>query len=721
MSFSPGALLGAYEIISRVGAGGMGEVWKALDTRLHRHVAIKRLMPQHAARFEREAQAIAALSHPNICQIHDVGPDYLVLEYVDGAPLAGPLQPGEALRLALQIAGALEAAHRRGILHRDLKPANILVVRSDLDAPAVKLLDFGLAKLLDSDVDATRTMDGALVGTAAYMSPEQADGRATDVRSDIFSFGAVLHELVSGRRAFPGATTMQVLHAVVREQPPPLDAPAAIRDVVKRCLRKRPEDRFQTVAELKAALERAAQSLESLSAEDTKPSIAVLPFANVSADMENEYFSDGLAEDIINLLAHMPGLTVIARTSAFAFKGKREDIRRIAEALGVTSVLEGSVRRSGNRIRVTAQLIAASSGAHLWSERYDRQMTDVFAIQDEIAQAIAAALEVKLSLESIAERGGTTNLAAYEAYLKSRHHWSRLTYESLGRSRECCEEAIRLDPQYALAHCHLGELAFVSGMAGHVESYARARTAARHALRLDPSLSEAQALLGSIAGLCDLDWAEAAAWFRLATAHERVPPHTRMHYGHHLLMINQLAAARREYEHALAEDPLNPLYRMHLAFYFAAARDAARAETEMLKVLEVDEHYWPAYLYLAHIQLSAGNHAGALVSAERAATGMPGLPRSSGLLAGLLARDGDTPRSAALLATLQPPDAPGVPTGLALYYLARQQFDQAAAWLEKAIEQRNETAISGLRRGFFDQIPERERMYRMLKLPPTND
>jgi serine/threonine-protein kinase len=717
MSLPPGTRLGAYEIVARIGSGGMGEVWKARDTRLNRHVAIKRLIAQHSERFEQEARAVAALSHPNICQIHDVGPDYLVFEYVDGAPLAGPVPPREALRLALQVAGALEAAHRRGILHRDLKPANILVARGDLDQPAVKLLDFGLAKLFDSDIDATRTIDGAVIGTAAYMSPEQAEGRSTDARSDIFSFGAVLHELISGRRAFGGTTTMQVLAAVMREEPPLLDAPPAVSEIVRRCLEKRPENRFQTVAELRAALERAAQTLTPRAAAEAKPSIAVLPFANLSADKDNEYFSDGLAEEIINLLAHMPGLTVIARTSAFAFKGKQEDIRRIAEALGVTTVLEGSVRKSGNRIRVTAQLITASSGGHLWSERYDREMTDVFAIQDEIAQAIARALEVKLALETPAKRGGTTNLAAYEAYLRSRHYWSKLTADSLVRSRECCEEAIRLDPTFALAHCHLGELFFVRGLLGWIEGYQRGRDAAEHALRLDPSLSEAQALLGSIAGLYDLDWAEGAKWFRLAVANERVPPHTRMHYGYHLLLTDQLAAARAEYERALAEDPLHPLYREHMALYFVATRDYERARAELQKVLEINESSVSPLLGLALLHLREGNIPQALASAERVAVGLPTYPVAQGLLAGLLERTGDTTRSESVLARVQPTDAPGAPMGLALYHLARQQLNQASDWMEKAIEQRHVQALVTLRAGYFDGAPRRDALMRMLKLP----
>jgi serine/threonine protein kinase len=299
-------------------------------------VAIKQLKGDQNERFEQEARAIAALNHPHICQIYDVGPDYLVLEFIEGEPLCGPLPAERALPLALQIASALEAAHKRGLLHRDLKPANVMVTES-----GAKLLDFGLAKLTpDSDTDATRTVQGTLLGTAAYMSPEQAQGRPLDARSDIFSFGAVLYEVLSGRRAFSGDSFLETLNAVVRCEPAPLDSPLA--SVVRKCLAKRASERFQSATELKAALANSAATVDS-----PRASIAVLPFANMSADKEQEYFSDGLAEEIINLLAHIPGLKVIARTSAFAFRGKEQDIRRIAEALGVAHVLEGSVRRAG--------------------------------------------------------------------------------------------------------------------------------------------------------------------------------------------------------------------------------------------------------------------------------------------------------------------------------------------------------------------------------------
>jgi serine/threonine protein kinase len=362
MSLNPGTQLGPYEILELLGAGGMGEVWKARDIRLGRMVAIKRMKVQHSARFEQEARAIAALNHPHICTLHDIGADYLVMEYVQGQTLAGPLTLELTSRIALQIADALEAAHKHGILHRDLKPANVMVTET-----GAKLLDFGLAKLTtnsDGDADAKPTMESAISGTAAYMSPEQALGKALDARSDIFSFGAVLYELLSGRRAFDGGSVLETLNAVVQKEPASFDSP--LFSIVKRCVSKSPSTRFQNMAELKHALKTALDPASKPS--NPLPSIAVLPFANMSRDADDEYFSDGLAEEIINALAKITGLKVIARTSAFACKGQNIDIRKIAEVLGVSTVLEGSVRKAGSRLRVTAQLIAAADGTHLVGE-----------------------------------------------------------------------------------------------------------------------------------------------------------------------------------------------------------------------------------------------------------------------------------------------------------------------------------------------------------------
>jgi serine/threonine protein kinase len=359
MLLTPGTRLGPYTIESLIGSGGMGEVYKAHDGRLNRTVAIKRLIADDMSRFQSEARAIAAINHPHICQIYDVGPDYLVLEYLQGEPLGGPVSRDDAVQLARQIADALHAAHERGILHRDLKPANVMVLRQGGTTHA-KLLDFGIAQLTSYDPGATRTVAGEVTGTPAYMSPEQAAAKPPDARSDVFSFGAVLYELLAGTRAFSGGSTAQILSAVLRDDPGPLDAPPALQQIVNRCLAKDPDRRFQTMADVRRALENLAAG-----GVDRTASIAVLPFANLSRDADDEYFSDGLTEEIISALTQVPGLKVIARTSAFAFKGKNEDIRRIAIALGVTHVLEGSRCRPGQRRCPTSRCrIAATIRVH---------------------------------------------------------------------------------------------------------------------------------------------------------------------------------------------------------------------------------------------------------------------------------------------------------------------------------------------------------------------
>ena len=369
------------------------------------------------------------------------------------------------------------------------------------------------------------------MGTAAYMAPEQAEGKPLDARSDIFSFGAVLYELLSGRRAFRGENAISTMAAILHNEPAPLDAPAALQQIVKRCLAKPPAERYQTMAELREALGKAAQT--GMPAQQ-QPSIAVLPFANMGADKENEYFSDGLAEEIINFLAQIPGLKVTARTSAFAFRGKEQDIRKIAEALGVATILEGSVRRSGNRIRVTAQLINAADGYHLWSQRYDREMADLFALQDEIAQAIASALQVKLSGAPAPFEQYKPNLPAYEALLKARHYLGSFRPDLLPRIKEYFEQAIALDPKFALAHCeyggYFGAMAVVGTLPAN-QALPMVRSLAQKALELDPSLPEGHAMLGMVAACLEYDWKEAERRFRLAMARDPVPVFVRLHYA----------------------------------------------------------------------------------------------------------------------------------------------------------------------------------------------
>ena len=663
-----------------LGAGGMGEVYKAIDTRLGRTVAIKTLAGSHADRFQQEARAIAALNHPHICVLHDVGPDYLVMEYLDGTPLRGPLPLDDALRVAAEVADALDAAHRKGILHRDLKPANIMMTSS-----GTKLLDFGLAKMaVDSTDGVTGTIAGTVLGTAAYMSPEQAQGTQADARSDVFSLGAVLYELLSGRRLFERPSMLDTLNAVVRDEPPPLESPAAA--VVTRCLAKQPAQRFQSMADVKTALQQllTAKTVRVNAAS----SIAVLPFANMSRDADDEYFSDGLAEEIINALAQVPELKVIARTSAFAFKGKNEDIRRIADALGVTNILEGSVRRAGNRIRVTAQLIQAADGSHLWSQRYDREMSDIFAVQDEIAAAIAGALKLKLVPAS--ERR-MPSLPAYEAYLRYRSYQWQFTGEAAQRSRECLEQALALDPEFALPYVGLADyhlaLAAVGGIPSG-EAMPRARELAQRALEIDPELPEAHAMLGIVAGHYDYDWIEAERRFRVAVRREPLSPHLRQWYASFFLYpTGRIEEALLQISRVIEEDPLCQMWTLMRANVLAGAGLADEALADARKSMELDPSFWLGSADTGILCAIRGQHAEALHCAEKAMAAAPWSPYSLGLMAGALANVDQAEKAAPLLVTLKG-DPYARPVGLVIYHLALGDIESAGEWAQKAAETR---------------------------------
>jgi serine/threonine protein kinase/tetratricopeptide (TPR) repeat protein len=517
-----GSQLGPYEIVGRIGAGGMGEVWRARDQRLQRDVAIKVLLGTTAhsedtlARFEREARAVAALSHPNILSIHDFGTLdgtlYAVMELLEGATLRDRLDQtelgvGRALDWGHQIAQGLAAAHERGITHRDLKPENIFVTRDGV----VKILDFGLARLdrsamgnLDQELTAARTTPGTIIGTIAYLSPEQARGETADHRSDIFAFGAVFFEMLTGRHAFLRPTAAETIVAILRESPRSSSeggkVPPEVEEILQHCLEKDRDERFRSARDLGFALRLATRSTSSVSdapRQTPKPgesagrsselSIAVLPFRNMSPTADAEYFSDGMTEEIINSLAAVPALQVAARTTSFAFKGRNDDIRRIGRELGVSLVLEGSVRQSGSRLRVTAQLINVENGYQLWSNRWDRELADVFAVQDEIAQAIASTLKLRVVEGDGSEgRGRTQNLTAYDSYLKGIYLWGQR------RAEEAIIElnaAVETDPDFADAHTALSDAWAVHGYYGGVptwEAWSRARAALDEAERTSP-------------------------------------------------------------------------------------------------------------------------------------------------------------------------------------------------------------------------------------------
>jgi TolB-like protein/Tfp pilus assembly protein PilF/predicted Ser/Thr protein kinase len=721
MPFTAGEKVGPYKILAAIGEGGMGQVWKARDTRLNRLVALKMLKAEHAGRFKSEARAVAALNHPHVCQLYDVGPDYLVLEYVEGNSLKGPLPIEDTVRLAIQIASALEEAHHRGVLHRDLKPENIMVTV----AGTVKVLDFGLAKmdypLLTGDTLSTLSMvmtqPGAAVGTPAYMSPEQAQGQHVDARSDIFSFGLVLYTMVSGRKPFSGETPFATLSALVKEEPPPLQAPPDFQRVVARCLAKHPADRFQSMVEVRGALQQIVSKGKAKPA-DEEPSIAVLPFANMSGEKEQEYFSDGLAEEIINLLAQLHGLKVTARTSAFAFRGKEQDITKIATELRVRTILEGSVRKAGNRIRVMAQLINAADGYHLWSQRYDRDLEDVFTVQDEIAAAIAEALQVKLSIQPAALRY-KPKLPAYEAFLKARHQSLKLTPESMVRCKEYLDDAIALDPGFVLPHCELALyfriLALIGAMPADTAT-PQARAAARRALEIDPGLPEAHAILGLLAAEYDYDWKEAGREFGLAMLHDTGSPIVLMYYSYYLAGVGRAGEAVQQMKLALRDDPVNTHSCFTLAMCRAIAGEYEEAVAGFLQTLELDGNYAGAYGWLAHGYVSRGLFAEARPCIEKWHQILPDHPDSVGWLAAFLERDGESKRAQELLQQRLPEGAPGAALGRYYFHLLIGNVGEAADWLEKAIVERNPGLVYYARSPMAKALRESPRWPALAKL-----
>jgi serine/threonine-protein kinase len=699
MPLLAGSKLGPYEILAPIGTGGQGDVYKARDTRLNRTVAVKVCKDEFSGRFHKEAEAVAALNHPNICTLHDVGADYLVMEYVEGVTVSGPMPVEQALKLAIQIAGALEEAHAKGVLHRDLKPSNILVTAKG----TVKLLDFGLAKLA-ADSDATQTMAGGLMGTPMYMAPEQAAGKPANECSDVFSFGAVLYEMFAGRRAFDS------LAAVVRNNPTRLEAPTEVARIVMRCLAKSPAERFQSMADLKAALERA-----SAKPAERQPSIAVLPFANMSRDPDDEYFSDGLAEEIMNTLAHLPGLKVTARTSSFAFRGKEQDIRKIAEVLNVRTILEGSVRRSGSRIRVTAQLINAEEGYHIWSERYDREIADVFAMQDEIAAAIAGALEVQLVGRRPAPRY-QPNLQAYEAFLKGHHELFKATPESSARARRFFEQAIALDPAFSEPHAELGFCCVTLGLwglRGVPETMSAARAFAQKALGLSPADFRAHAVLCWVAGLYDYNWKEAGEQYRLAMAAEHVPGDVRARLAtYYLIPLGRVQEAIDQGEMAIEQDPLNATVRCLFAFVLQQGEAYDRALAEAQKAVELEaSHYFAHYVIGANYAFR-GEFAAARPAAERSVQAAPWFAQASGLLAGILAQLGESERAEELVTRLR-----NMPrAGLFRYHLLCSRIDAAADCLAQMIEDREPTApVSSFA---IRSSPRWPAVAKMMNLPP---
>jgi TolB-like protein/Tfp pilus assembly protein PilF len=729
------ALQGHYRVERQLGAGGMAIVYLAEDLRHHRHIALKTLRPELAEgigteRFLLEIEIAAALTHPHILPLYDSGEAaglvYYVMPFVEGPSLRDRLDAeqrlpvAEALEIARQVVGALDYAHRRGLVHRDIKPENILLYEG-----AALVVDFGIALGLRSARAASLGDDaGTVIGTPVYMSPEQAMGDAVDGRSDVYSAGCMLYEMLAGAPPYVGATPLEITAQKLVDPLPPLRArrpevPEEVEAVVARALASRADDRYATAAEFAAALElapdRAAQGGSS---------IAVLPFDNASAEPEGEFMSDGIAEELTNALSKLEGLHVVARASAFAFKGRHEDVREIGRRLGVATVLEGSVRRAGDHVRVTAELVNVADGYRLWSDTFDRQVHDVFAIQDEIAGAIAAVLQVKLLGAPKAwaqEPAPTGDPRAYEHYLRGRHHWNRRTAAALDASIDAFAEALAIDPRHAASHAGMADSYVILGVYSHRppdEVMPKAKAAAEQALALDASLAEAHTSLACVRALYEWDWAAADAGFRRAIAQS--PQYATAHQWYAMNCLvpqGRFDAARAELERAVALDPLSLAVNTSVGLRCFYARELASAEAALRHTLELNRDFGTAYYFLGHIHLAMGRYDEAIPELEQAVGLQGGSAETTAALATAHALAYHRSEAEALLVELERRAAESFvsPALLAQIHLGLGDHVPALLRLEEAAARRTADVVWLKVHPIYDSVRGHPRFRELLK------
>ena len=704
------ALADRYHIERELGVGGMATVYLARDLKHDRDVALKVLRPDLAQslgseRFVREIRLAARLTHPHILPLYDSGEAdgflYYVMPLIEGESLRDritktkQLAIDEAVQVARDIADALDYAHRHDVVHRDIKPENILLH----DGHAV-VADFGIGKAVTAAAGGeTITETGVTIGTPAYMSPEQAAGDASvDGRSDLYSLGCLMYEALTGEPPFTGPTAQAIIAKRFSVTPPQVTVsrhavPEWVSRAIAKLLAREPADRYATGAELLAVLKSAGSAAQTAKAGEK--SIAVLPFTNMSADAENEYFSDGITEEIINALVQLPDLRVAARTSGFAFKGKAVDLRAIADKLGVRTVLEGSVRKAGNRIRITAQLVNAADGYHLWSEHYDRELTDVFAVQDEIARTIAQTLKVKLGGAEQAPlvRPPTSDVEAYELYLKGRYFWAQRG-AGIRKGLEYFQAALRKDPDYALAHAGLADaytlMAFY-GYARPTDAMPQALAAAERALALDASLAEAHCSLGFIRLSFDWNLPEAEREFREAIALK--PSHAPSHYWHAASAIargDPLEAVARD-ERAVKLEPLSVFTNTHLGWMLLAATRFDDARQRLDYALELDPRFLMAHWLLGQTLVAQGQvdeGRAALRNAIEISAGHSGMVATLGVVC---AASGQRKEARLILEDLRARSEREYVRAylFALLHASLGDAEETFVWLAKALEERD--------------------------------
>jgi eukaryotic-like serine/threonine-protein kinase len=741
--FEPGEALGPYVIESLIGAGGMGEVYRAHDPRLERDVAIKVVSastlgdPDARPRLLREARSAAALNHPHVCTIHEVGEidgqAYIAMELIDGQPLdraipEGGLPVEQVVRYGLQIADAVAHAHDRGIVHRDLKTSNALITPQG----RAKVLDFGLAKrlsgpeLVEAATQASLTKPGFIAGTPAYMAPEQLRGQPADARSDVWALGVVLYEMVAGAKPFRGRTHFELSAAILNEPPAPLPAhvPPELRAVIERCLEKDLAGRYGEGGQVRAALEAIQRGGAPVSAARPSPSVrrrlAVLPLQDLSRDPDHEYFVEGTHDALITDLAGISALRVIARSSVMRYKGRETPLPEIASQLKVDIVLTGTVTRLGDQVRITMQLVDVSTEEHLWAGRYERGLPDVVSLQNEIVASIAHAISLPLTTEEHARlaRGRPVNPEAYEAYLKGRFHCYHVSREHSDTALEYFQVALEKSPDYALAHAGIATTWLMRGDSGVVpaqEALPRLKAAVSKAIALDDTLAEVHEVAANTSFLYEWDWTAAEREFRRAIQLNPNYADAHLFYADFLATMKRVEEAKAEMGRALELDPLSSFFQCFLGWHAVYFRQHDDAIAQLRRVLKAEPSFSSAHLGLWGAFHRKGMAEEAL---DQARAFFAALGDTE--VAGSLARgdggdyDGAMRRAAATLAERgRRSYVPAI--RIARLYAHASENERAFEWLERAYE-RHETPLIHLGVGWdWDGLRDDPRFTHLLR------